>query len=100
MIVTPSDAYPSLQKTMAQNSTLLVKGFSHMPEPNPSMAPSRTQSCHLGVLDADRVVIIAHVNSPLNSGFYVKAGGIGDLMPSTTGQVILAHQTPKFLLEL
>jgi DNA-binding IclR family transcriptional regulator len=53
------------------------------------------QSCHLGVLDGDRVVIIAQVNSPLNSGFYVKAGGIGDLMRSTTGQVILAHQTPE-----
>jgi len=53
------------------------------------------QSCHLGVLDGDRVVIIAQVNSPLSSGFYVKAGGIGDLMRSTTGQVILAHQIPE-----
>jgi DNA-binding IclR family transcriptional regulator len=54
------------------------------------------QSCHLGVLDGDRVVIIAQVNPPLSSsGFYVKAGGIGDLMRSTTGQVILAHQTPE-----
>src|SRR5205823_695616 len=49
-----------------------------------------------GVLDGDRVVIIAQVNSPLSSsGFYVKAGGIGDLMRSTTGQVILAHQPPE-----
>ena len=53
------------------------------------------QSCHLGVLDGDRVVIIAQVNSPLSSGFYVKAGGIGDLMRSTTRQVILAHQIPE-----
>lgn len=53
------------------------------------------QSCHLGVLDGDRVVIIAQVNSPLSSGFCVKAGGIGDLMRSTTGHVILAHQTPE-----
>jgi DNA-binding IclR family transcriptional regulator len=51
------------------------------------------QSCHLGVLDGDRVVIIAQVNAPQRSGFYVKSGGIGDLMRSTTGQVILAHQT-------
>ena len=56
------------------------------------VARQTKQSCHLGVLDGDRVVIIAQVNSPLNSGFYVKAGGIGDLMRSTTGQVILAHQ--------
>ncbi len=54
------------------------------------------QSCHLGVLDGDRVVIIAQVNPPLSSsGFYVKAGGIGDLMRSTTGQVILAYQIPE-----
>lgn len=51
------------------------------------------QSCHLGVLDGGRVVIIAQVNAPQRSGFYVKSGGIGDLMRSTTGQVILAHQT-------
>jgi DNA-binding IclR family transcriptional regulator len=51
------------------------------------------QSCHLGVLDGDRVVIIAQVNAPQRSGFYVKSGGIGDLIRSTTGQVILAHQT-------
>lgn len=51
------------------------------------------QSCHLGVLDGDRVVVIAQVNAPQRSGFYVKSGGIGDLMRSTTGQVILAHQT-------
>lgn len=53
------------------------------------------QSCHLGVLDGDRVVIIAHVDSPLSLGFYVKAGGIGDLMRSTTGHVILAHQSSE-----
>jgi DNA-binding IclR family transcriptional regulator len=53
------------------------------------------QSCHLGVLDGDRVVIVAHVDSPLSIGFYVKAGGVGDLMRSTTGHVILAHQTPE-----
>ncbi len=53
------------------------------------------QSCHLGVLDGDHVVI-AWVNPPLSSsGFYVEAGGIGDLMRSTTGQVILAYQIPE-----
>jgi DNA-binding IclR family transcriptional regulator len=53
------------------------------------------QSCHLGVLDGDRVVIVAQVDSPLSLGFYVKAGGIGDLMRSTTAHVILAHQSPE-----
>ena len=52
-----------------------------------------SQSCHLGVLEGDRVVIVAQVDSPLSVGFYVKAGGVGDLMRSTTGHVILAHQT-------
>lgn len=53
------------------------------------------QSCHLGVLDGDRVMIVAHVDPPLSVGFYVKAGGIGDLMRSTTGHVILAHQSSE-----
>ena len=57
------------------------------------VARQTRQSCHLGVLDGDRVVVIAQVNAPQRSGFYVKSGGIGDLMRSTTGQVILAHQT-------
>jgi DSBA-like thioredoxin domain-containing protein len=37
------------------------------------------QSCHLGVLDGDHAVIVAQVDSPLSTGFYVKAGGIVDL---------------------
>jgi len=53
------------------------------------------QSCHLGVLDGDRVMIVAHVDPPLSVGFYVKAGGIGDLMRSTTGHVILAYQSSE-----
>jgi DNA-binding IclR family transcriptional regulator len=59
------------------------------------VAHELNQSCHLGVLDGHYVVIIAQVDSPLSSGFYVRAGGIGDLMHSATGHVILAHQTPE-----
>jgi DNA-binding IclR family transcriptional regulator len=59
------------------------------------VAHQLNQSCHLGVLDGHHVVIIAQVDSPLSSGFYVRAGGIGDLMHSATGHVILAHQTPE-----
>ena len=51
------------------------------------------QSCHLGILEGDRVVIVAQGDSPLSVGFYVKVGGVGDLMRSTTGHVILAHPT-------
>ena len=50
------------------------------------------QSCHIGVLDGDRVVIIAQVNSPNSVGFYVKLGSTVDLMESASGYVILAHQ--------
>ena len=35
------------------------------------LANETLQSCHLGVLDSDRVVILAQVNAPANLGFYV-----------------------------
>ncbi len=57
------------------------------------LAHDLNQSCHLGVLDGGHVVIIAQVDSPLSSGFYVKAGAVVDLMLAATGHVILAHQT-------
>jgi DNA-binding IclR family transcriptional regulator len=49
------------------------------------------QSCHLGVLEAGQVVIVAQADSPISPGFYVKAGAIIDLMHAATGHVILAH---------
>jgi DNA-binding IclR family transcriptional regulator len=62
------------------------------------VAHQLNQSCHLGVLDGHYVVIIAQVDSPLSSGFYVKAGGIVDLMHAATGHVILAHQSSEVSL--
>jgi DNA-binding IclR family transcriptional regulator len=59
------------------------------------VAHQLNQSSHLGVLDGHYVVIIAQVDSPLSTGFYVKTGGIGDLMHSATGHVILAHRAPR-----
>ncbi|MBX6361821.1 MAG: IclR family transcriptional regulator [Acidobacterium ailaaui] len=49
------------------------------------------QSCHLGVLEAGQVVIVAQADSPISPGFYVKAGSVVDLMHAATGHVILAH---------
>ncbi|MGC1361455.1 MAG: IclR family transcriptional regulator [Silvibacterium sp.] len=49
------------------------------------------QSCHLGVLEAGQVVIVAQADSPISPGFYVKAGAVVDLMHAATGHVILAH---------
>jgi len=56
------------------------------------LAYETQQSCHMGVLDGDKIVILAQVNSPTNIGFYVKVGSTVDLMESASGYVILAHQ--------
>lgn len=53
------------------------------------------QSCHLGVVDGGHVVILAQVDSPESTGFYVKVGSKVDLMHAATGHVILAHQTEE-----
>lgn len=53
------------------------------------------QSCHLGVLESGRVVILAQTNAPGSVGFYVKAGSTVDLMEAATGQAILAYLSPE-----
>ena len=50
------------------------------------------QSCHLGVVEDARVVIIAQVNAPTSVGFYVKLGATINLMEAATGHTILAFQ--------
>lgn len=56
------------------------------------LANETLQSCHLGVLEGEQVVILAQVNSPSHAGFNVKLGSTVDLMDSASGYVILAHQ--------
>ena len=56
-----------------------------------AVAHELRQSCHLGVLDGGHVVILAQVDSPESTGFYVKVGSKVDLMHAATGHVILAH---------
>jgi DNA-binding IclR family transcriptional regulator len=51
------------------------------------------QSCHLGIIDGGHVVILAQVDSPEPTGFYVKIGSKVELMHAATGHVILAHQS-------
>jgi DNA-binding IclR family transcriptional regulator len=58
-----------------------------------SVAHELRQSCHLGVVDGGHVVILAQVDSPESTGFYVKMGSKVDLMHAATGHVILAYQT-------
>nr|WP_281383414.1 IclR family transcriptional regulator [Granulicella aggregans] len=56
------------------------------------LAHQTLQSCHLGVLETSRVVILSQVNAPTDIGFYVKLGSTVDLMAAASGYVILAHQ--------
>jgi len=44
------------------------------------LAHDTLQSCHLGVLEGGRVVILAQVNAPTDLGFFVKLGSTVDLM--------------------
>ncbi|MEO8735674.1 MAG: IclR family transcriptional regulator [Edaphobacter sp.] len=57
------------------------------------LAHDTLQSCHMGVLEGGRVVIVAQVNAPTDLGFFVKLGSTVDIMESGSGYVILAHQT-------
>lgn len=58
------------------------------------LAHDTLQSCHMGVFESSRVVIIAQTNAPTDLGFYVKLGSTIDIMDAATGYVILAHQEP------
>jgi DNA-binding IclR family transcriptional regulator len=53
------------------------------------------QSCHLGVLEDAKVVILAQVNAPTSVGFYVKPGSTVNIMEAASGYVILAHNSPE-----
>jgi DNA-binding IclR family transcriptional regulator len=53
------------------------------------------QSCHLGVLEDTKVVILSQVNAPTSIGFYVKPGSTVDIMDAASGYVILAHNSPE-----
>jgi len=55
------------------------------------LAHDTQQSCHLGVVEDARVVILAQVKAPTPVGFYVKPGTIIDIMEAASGYVILAH---------
>lgn len=59
------------------------------------LAERSQQSCHLGVLESGRVVILAQASGSGAVGFYVKAGSSVDLMEAATGQAILAHLPPE-----
>jgi DNA-binding IclR family transcriptional regulator len=72
--------YPPTKRLAAEALPLMQK-----------VAHDLNQSCHLGVLDGGRVVILAQVDAPESPGFSVKAGSVVDLMHASTGHVILSH---------
>ena len=73
--------HPPTERLMAE-ATPVMRRF----------AQETLQSCHLGVIEDGRVVILAQVNAPTSTGFYVKLGSSVDIMEASTGYVILAHQ--------
>jgi len=70
---------------------LLAEALPHMH----AIAAQTQHSCHLGVLQGGKVVILAQINAPTSVGFFVKSGAAVDLMEAATGQVILAHLPPE-----
>ncbi len=64
------------------------------------VAAELRQSCHLGVVDGGHVVILAQVDSPASTGFFVKMGSKVDLMHAATGHVILAYQTEDAFMRI
>lgn len=50
------------------------------------------QSCHLGVVSADQMVIVARVEAPGDLGFSVRIGYRRSLVDSTSGLVLYAFQ--------
>lgn len=92
--VTPGDRYVlslrlfQLVQEHPPTERLLAEAIPRMH----SLAEQVHQSCHLGVLEGGKVVILAKADSPLSTGFYVKPGSAVDLTEAATGQVILAHR--------
>jgi DNA-binding IclR family transcriptional regulator len=56
------------------------------------LAERISQSCHLGVVSADQMVIVARVEAPGDLGFSVRIGYRRSLLDSTSGLVLYAFQ--------
>jgi DNA-binding IclR family transcriptional regulator len=57
------------------------------------VAEASGQSCHIAVASGAEMVVIARVESPGDVGFAVRIGYRRSLVESTSGRVILAHQS-------
>ena len=59
------------------------------------LAEKLHQSCHLAVLSGNEIVVVARVESPHLLGFAVRVGYRVPVLPSPSGRVLLAYQTPE-----
>jgi DNA-binding IclR family transcriptional regulator len=63
------------------------------------LAERISQSCHLAVVSADQMVIIARVEAPGDLGFSVRIGYRRSLVDSTSGLVLYAFQSDLVRIE-
>ncbi|WP_323764412.1 IclR family transcriptional regulator [Marinovum sp.] len=54
------------------------------------IAARTSQSCHLGVLNRDNVLVLTSVQSPLPAGYSVRTGALFPVSQTSSGHVILA----------
>lgn len=59
------------------------------------LALTTKQSCHLGVAEGDRLLILAGEMSPLPMSYAVKVGATFPLLETSSGAVILAFAAPE-----
>lgn len=57
------------------------------------------QSCHLAVVSAEQMVVVARIESPGNQGFSVRVGYRRPLIDSTSGLVLYAFQPDEIRAE-
>lgn len=62
--------------------------------PMRALAERVAQSCNLSVLDADRVRVVAQVESPADFGYRVRVGALFRIESTATGAVLVAGAEP------
>jgi DNA-binding IclR family transcriptional regulator len=56
------------------------------------LSKATQQSCHLSVLEAGKMIVLGRVSSPIHPSFNMRVGARMDLLESSGGYAILAHQ--------
>lgn len=59
------------------------------------LAQDVEQSCHLGVIDGERLLVLASVDSPLSMHYRVKLGASFPLLETSSGVLIVAFSRPE-----